>query len=91
MELTVILFAIVALLATQAILSDIADAVPHVLHSLPFKLIGVYAILLGATKSHTLALKGITVFVALILVMVSLESAIVQSTDPYAGLERVLG
>lgn len=90
MDSTVILFVVIALLATQAILSDIADAVPHVLHSLPFKLIGIYAILYGATKSSVSALQGILVFAMLVFVMVLLESAIVQTTDPYTALEKAL-
>lgn len=90
MELTTITLTVIALLGTQAILADIVETVPNVIHSLPFKLIGVYAILYGFTKSHVMAAKGIVVFATLVLAMVLLQGAIVHTSDPYADLEKVL-
>lgn len=87
-----VLLAILALASTQAILADIANAIPHVLHSLPLKVCGVYAVLYGATKSHISAVRGFMIFVVLIWILTIIEDIVdPDETGPMDNLHQIIG
>ena len=85
--------ATIALASTGAILSDLNASIPRVVHSLPFKFIGMFAILYGTSKSMSMALRGMFLFVVLMFVLVSVESIISppgESTDVLDKLEHIV-
>lgn len=68
-----VLFASIALISTGAILQDINSSIPRVAHSLPFKLLGMFCILYGTSKSYSMALRGLVLFAVLMAILSTIE------------------
>ena len=83
-----VLMATLALASTGAILTDLNASIPRVAHSLPFKMLGLYAILYGTTKSWAMALRGVLLFLVFIFILVSVEFIIAPADDNVDLLDR---
>lgn len=73
MDVGFLIFTIIALLGTQAILSDLHMRAPRVLHSVPFKLLAVYSALYMTTRSHALTGKAFVIFLLMYWVIYEFE------------------
>ena len=75
MNLLYIVIGCISILTTNALVTDLSHALPHVLHSLPMKLAGLYAIIYGLTKDHRITVQGILLFGILLLVLREVEKS----------------
>ena len=69
-----VIFAIIALVGTQAILSDLHETAPRVIHSVPFKILAIYSALYMSTRDHVLTAKAVVIFVLIYWLLMEFES-----------------